>query len=217
MTLRATIMNTSSSTISQTFNNTWQYRDARGDGAWIDWVKFEISSLVAQGKADVNYTWVGGVGEWEFRLVADSNGVIAESNEMDNTSEPMKVTIAARAGAPVPEASEGGTATIRSGKPVISGTSAGLGKVRVGSLSFATKMTNIGNGSSRAFKALLQYSKDDANWSNWVQIDLAPLGAGQTSDISYSWNGGEGVWFFRACDGITNTCSASTKVEIVAI
>ena len=99
----------------------------------------------------------------------------------------------------------------------MSGIQAGAGKLKAGSMTFESKTTNAGDGVSRPFQALLQYSKDDVSWSDWVQINLPALGPGQFSDVIYSWSGGEGVWYFRACDDISDTCSPSTKVEIVPI
>lgn len=215
MTLKASVMSEGLEVV-QTFNNSLQYRDAGGSGAWVDWMRFEVPDLAGKENADVTYRWSGGAGDWEFRLVADSGGEIAEANEQDNYSPPMRVFIVAREGdTSLPPAI--GTAHIVSGKPVIQGTSDGLGKLRAGAMTFADKVINTGEGTSRAFKALLQYSKDGAHWSDWVQIDISPLGPGNSSDISYSWSGSEGVWFFRTCDDVTDTCSASTKVEIVSI
>ncbi|MDO8594272.1 MAG: hypothetical protein Q7R93_02035, partial [bacterium] len=202
-TISAVVTNTTSGAF-ETFPGMLQYSS---DGVlWHDSLTFDIPTLPAGARADITYTWTVNTGIWWFRICA--RGICSPES---------RIEVVARPGDASTPPLSSGKAVIVSSRPVISGRQNGAGKLYEGSMTFAAKVTNIGDGVSRAFKALLQYSKDDVYWSDWVQIDLPPLGPTDTSDINYSWNGGEGLWFVRACDDISDECSASTRFEVVAI
>ena len=98
ITLRAAILNESSQTLPK-FSYVWQFSVPAQNRVWADFVRFDIPSLAAGASANVEYKWTAeGPGEWEFRLVADSGNAIAESNEEDNYSQPIRVSIVDRKG-----------------------------------------------------------------------------------------------------------------------
>lgn len=216
MTLRAAITNEGEE-IQQTFGNTIQYRDVSVSGAWVDWITFEVSGLIAGGRATVEHTWGGGVGEWEFRLVADSGNVVTESDEQDNYSEPARVSIVAREGEIAPPSASGGAPKLLLSTPVISGQQAGLGKVVAGSMKISAKVTNIGNGIAPPFKLLLFSSRNGRDWSAWTRLDFLRLAPNAEREVVYTWRGRTGQWYFKVCEDSANTCSSASVVEVVPV
>ncbi|MDO8594458.1 MAG: CARDB domain-containing protein, partial [bacterium] len=162
VTLRVVITNEGAE-IRETFGNTIQYRDVTANGVWIPWVTFEVAGLVAGGEATVRHTWGAGAGNWGFRLVADSGGTIAETNEQDNYSEATPVFIVAGTTLP-PSPPPSGMPKLFLATPVISGRQAGLGKVYAGSMTISAKATNSGDGILPASSGGFQYSTDGKDW-----------------------------------------------------
>lgn len=196
MTLRAAIINEGGE-IRQTFGNTIQYRDVSVGGAWVDWITFEVPGLIADGRAEVEHTWGGGVGEWEFRIVADSGSDVSESNEQDNYSEQARVSIVAREGDIAPPPVSGGAPKLLLAAPSIRGQQAGLGKIYAGSMTISVKVTNVGDGVLPPSRGVFQSAADGRTWNDWVRADVPRLGPASGHTISYNWNGGNGLWYFR--------------------
>ncbi len=220
MTLKASVMSEGLE-VAQTFNNSLQYRDVATGGPWTDWVKFEVAGLNAGGRADVKQTWGGGVGEWEFRLVADNGNAVPESEEQDNQSGSVHVVIVPKAGEsavqPVEKAT--GPAKLLLSPPVISGQQVGFGKVRAGSMTISAKATNAGGGELPASEGLFQYSVDGRVWIDWVKSGVSTLGAGVSHTNVYDWEGGSGNWYFRFCvneESLGRECSSNAFVEVVS-
>ncbi|KKW10636.1 MAG: hypothetical protein UY50_C0029G0008 [Parcubacteria group bacterium GW2011_GWA2_49_9] len=195
MTLRAEIKSEGAE-IRETFGNTIQYRDVTANGAWTDWVTFEVAGLIAGGKATVRHTWGAGAGNWGFRLVADSGGTITETNEQDNYSEATPVFIVVGTTLP-PSPPPSGMPKLFLATPVISGRQAGLGKVYAGSMTISAKATNSGDGILPTSSGGFQYSTDGKDWKPWVKADVPELFPGIGHTTVYNWEGGAGVWNFR--------------------
>ncbi len=194
-------------TIKQTFGNTIQYRDVTSNGPWTDWVKFEIAGLVAGEKTDIAHTWTAGAGKWEFRLVA---------NNGNNISETTSVNILPRGDAVAPSVPPASSAPKLSlTTPTISGTQAGIGKLRAGSMTISEKVTNTGVGSAPPFQILLLYSQNGTDWSDWIRLDSLKLAPQAERTMIYTWNGNAGKWYFKACEDIKDTCSEPLLVEII--
>ncbi len=216
MTFRAVVESSGGET-PETFKNILQYRAATEGGPWIDWVKLDVPPLSFGQYAILTNTWDGGVGEWEFRLVADSDKVIAESDEEDNFGESVRVSIVPRPGAailPPPPAS--GTSALRFSTPIVSGRQAGLGKLVAGTMSIQAKVTNIGDGTAPPFQLLFLYSQDGSNWHDWVRVGSPRLAPEAERTARYSWEGGVGGWYAKICEDIKDTCSPPVFFEVVS-
>jgi hypothetical protein len=215
-TLRVTIINQGAA-IPQTFGNTLQYRNVATNGVWTDWMKFDVTGLNSGAWAKFENKWDSGAGEWEFRLVADRTNSVIESNEGDNVSEATRVSFVAREGTPTSgNPTTGGTPKLKLDTPTIMGMQEGPGRFRADSLTIKAEATNIGDGYAPRFVLQLQYSRDNREWTNWVEVEAPTLAPGATRSISYGWGGGSGVWYFRACENVGNTCSSSVEVEVVS-
>mgnify|MGYP001620158433 FL=1 len=211
MTLSATIKN-EGEVIEKIFSNSIQFKDAKSD-VWEGWITFDIARLEKGGQAEVSHKWMIGKGEWDFRVVANSNKAIKEQG---NYSETIRVSVMEQGGAVTPPPlPAGGKPKLVPTTPVISGTDAGEGKIKAGGMSIYEKVKNEGDGIAPPFQILLLYSQDGENWSDWVRLSAATLNPQAERTLLYGWKGNPGKWHFKACEDIKDTCSEPVFIEVV--
>lgn len=98
VTINGTITNAGgAATPNGTFKNRYEYRKF-GDTAWTALptvlLSDTASGISAGGsRATVSASWTGTAGTWEFRLTADSDNAVTESNDGNNISSITKVDV----------------------------------------------------------------------------------------------------------------------------
>lgn len=188
--------------------NTFQY--ASGQGAFVDWVSFTFPEGLKPGDtATDTYTWQAGEGDWRFRLCMDSK------ERGQTCGEETSVTIVGSVSQkPTTTPSCAGPSKLVPTTPILSGTSAGAaGKLRSGMMKVSTNITNKTGTASDATEGSFEYSQNGVNFTPWVNFSVPALSPCAKSSTSYSWEGGEGTWFMRAC--IKGECSESAEMEVV--
>lgn len=187
--------------------NTFQY--ASGQGTFVDWVSFTFpEGLKPRDTATDTYTWQAGEGDWRFRLCMDSK-------EKGRTcGEETSVTIVGSVSrSPIVTPSCAGPSKLVPTTPILSGENAGAGKLRSGMMKVSTSITNTTGSASQVTSGRFEYSQDGKKFTPWVNFSVPTLSPCAKSSTSYSWEGGEGTWFMRAC--IKDECSESAEMEVV--
>lgn len=98
--------------------------------------------------------------------------------------------------------------------PTISGTRTAAGdKLYAGSMSLTATIQNTGGPLTSSVSARFQYSTNNANWYDFQEV--GPITT-TPKNVSHSWTGGVGNFYFRLCIGNgTDNCSSPTYIEIV--
>lgn len=179
------------------------------NGSFVDWVQFTLPlGLKESEKATASYTWRVGGGNWRFRLcVAKECG------------EELLVSLGPTS---VNEETVSESGAVLGGKPRLavssfswSGLKTRAGKLKAGTMKVSADIINQGDTTSEATTGRFEYSRDGENFAPWVNFSVPVLSPGAKSKISYTWEGGVGVWFLRACVG-EDVCSETTEEEIVS-
>jgi hypothetical protein len=215
------VQNSGSVSVEKGFINVFQY--VEGNGAWIDWVKFEIPRLTVGGKGNAKYEWSGGAGDWQFRFCADSANTVYEANEDNNCTDPVAARIVpgvnqiVPSGSPPPVTSEGAEADLSLALPAFSSAETRNGKPAAGVMTLSEEITNTGDARSSPILGVWQYATG-AVFTDWIRVELPALNPGKIATSKYSWRGGRGMWRFRFCveyaAGGVRECSKAVFVDI---
>ena len=185
-------------------------------GSYSELVNFDIPALPEDKGAEVSYAFTVRPGTWRFMLCADSESVVAETDESDNCSEPLPIEVSGTANAPAPL----GVPELTLSIPLWTGTSAGGGRLRAGDMSLSVKIRNVGEGISEPVKGLWQYAVATGPFYDWGDVSFPPVEPDSSVESSYSWQGGTGLWRARFCILESSApegrlCSGAVAVEII--